>query len=230
MTIPVPMKTQQLALIRPLFGPDAAVAVCDPDAKPPAPLPEEAVGLSATAVDKRRREFAAGRSAARQAMAQLGMASQAIPIGPNRAPVWPNGVTGSISHTRGCAAAVATRSGEDILALGIDLEADTPLREKLLPSVCTDAERDWLQRQCDAGQMAKVIFSAKEAAYKCQYVLSGQYFGFGGMELEVDITENRFRAQFTADQPPFAKGQHILGRFAIGAGYIITAAELRPTE
>lgn len=218
---------ERLALIRPLFGLDVALAVSDPLNSPPPLLPEEAACLPPSAVGKRRREFAAGRAAARAAMADLGLPVQAIPVGPKRAPVWPDGVTGSITHTRSCAAAVAALAGEEVRALGIDVEEDTPLEDKLLPAICSEREQVWLKQQENPGQMAKVIFSAKEAAYKCQYMLSGRFFGFDGMELHLDTDRGRFIAEFTGDQPPFAAGNRITGCFAIGAGLIVTAAELR---
>lgn len=217
----------RLALIRPLFGLDVALAVTDPQGSLPAPLPEEAACLSPNTVEKRRREFAAGRAAARAAMADLGLPAHPIPVGPKRAPVWPAGVTGSITHTRSCAAAVAALAGEDLRALGIDVEEDTPLEDKLLPSICSPREQNWLNQQENPGRLAKVIFSAKEAAYKCQYVLSARFFGFDGMELQLDTARGQFLAEFTSDQPPFAKGAGIAGRFAIGDGLIVTAAELR---
>ncbi len=220
-------KSERLALIRPLFGLDVALALYDPQGDLPLPLPEEAACLSPNAVSKRRREFAAGRAAARAAMADLGLPPCAIPVGPKRAPVWPTGVTGSITHTRSCAAAVAALPGEDLRALGIDVEEDTPLENKLIPSICSPREQDWLKRQENPGQMAKVIFSAKEAAYKCQYAISERFFGFDGMELELDTARGHFLAEFTGEQPPFAKGTKIAGCYAIGAGLITTGAELR---
>lgn len=227
------------ALIRPLFAASVAVETCDPQDDPPAPFPSEAACLSPNAVDKRRREFAAGRAAAHRAMAALGLTAEPILIGPKRAPIWPTGLIGSISHCRSAAVAVATK-GEDIQALGVDLEEDTPLSDDLIPQICRPAERAWLSRQANPGQLAKVIFSAKEAAYKCQYHLSQQFFGFEGMELDLTLdnsacaTSNhahvtlcgRFSACFTAERAPFLTGDRIEGRFAIGEGLIATAAQL----
>ncbi|MEP2718650.1 4'-phosphopantetheinyl transferase superfamily protein [Pseudophaeobacter sp.] len=214
------------SLVRPLFGDDIALAVSNPLGNPAAPLAEEVACLTPTAVPKRRNEFAAGRAAAHQAMRQLGLPVQAIPVGENRAPVWPQGIVGSITHTRSCAMAVLAHQGE-VRALGIDVEEDKPLATDLWPAICSDREQDWLRAQGDPGQMAKLIFSAKEAAYKCQYTLSERFYGFEGMELTVDTAERRFSARFCADQPPFAAGECIGGRFAIGAGLIVTTAELR---
>jgi len=47
------------------------------------------------------------------------------------------------------------------------------------------------------------------------------------MNLELDLAQACFQARFTADQLPFAQNDVISGRFAIGAGVIVTMAELR---
>ncbi|APG48199.1 4'-phosphopantetheinyl transferase family protein [Phaeobacter porticola] len=223
--------TRYRALIRPLFAETVAVEVCDPQGTPPAPFMEEAACLSPNAVEKRRREFAAGRAAAHHAMETLGLSACAIPVGPKRAPVWPTGVVGSISHCHSIAVAVVAHP-QDMHGLGVDVEEDVPLSENLIPQICRPAERDWLSRQDNPGQLAKVIFSAKEAAYKCQYRLSECFFGFDGMELDMELaqtperTSGRFSARFTADQLPFCRGDTIEGCFVIGEGLIATAAQL----
>ncbi|MBT8153953.1 4'-phosphopantetheinyl transferase superfamily protein [Epibacterium ulvae] len=216
---------QRHDLARALFGPDVRICVTDPQQPQPAPFPDEAAGLSPRAVEKRQREFAAGRAAAHQAIHDLGHPPVAIPVGEHRAPIWPNGLTGSISHTHSCAMA-AVADTKDFAGLGLDVEEDTPLKPELWDAICSAGEQDWMRRQKNPGQMGKLIFSAKEAAYKCQYALSETYFGFDGMELEIDSHDNRFLARFTADRAPFKAADEIAGRFAIGAGVIITAAEL----
>jgi 4'-phosphopantetheinyl transferase EntD len=64
------------------------------------PFPGEA-DLVADAVEKRRREFVTTRRCARQALAQLGVPPVPIRPGPGRAPVWPAGVVGSLTHCAG---------------------------------------------------------------------------------------------------------------------------------
>ncbi len=217
---------KRLDLVRPLFCSDVALAVTDPLDTLPVPFAAELACLSPNAVDKRRREFAAGRAAAHAAMIDLGRRPEAILVGDKRAPIWPKGLTGSITHTRSCAMAAVAPVGH-AQALGIDVEEDTPLDDNLLSAICSDQEQQWLRAQANPGQLAKVIFSAKEAAYKCQYTVSQRFFGFDGMELELDLEQGHFQARFTAEQPPFAQGTVIEGRFAIGAGVIVTSAELR---
>src|SRR5947208_1552294 len=86
------------------------------------PLEEEA--YLGNVVPARRREFRAGRLYARQALRGLGIPETAIPIGPDRAPIWPKGVVGSISHSRNLCAAVVGLSA-DYLGIGIDIEDDS---------------------------------------------------------------------------------------------------------
>ncbi|MFW8635524.1 4'-phosphopantetheinyl transferase family protein [Cribrihabitans pelagius] len=217
---------RRLDLVRPLLGAGVALAGADPLAAPPAPFAEEAAGLSPRSVDKRRKEFAAGRAAAHHAMRALGRDPAPVAVGGDRAPIWPAGLVGSITHTRSCAMAVLAEAGE-VLGLGIDIEEDLPLKDDLLPAICSAREQAWLRRQTDPGRMAKVIFSAKEAAYKCQYTLSRAYYGFDGMELEFDLAANAYRAIFTAPRPPFEQGEAIAGRFVLGEGLIVTTADLR---
>lgn len=208
----------------------AEIAVCVRDIQSPHPdlFAAEEAGLSPRAVEKRRREFTAGRAAARQAMAERNHPPVAIPVGPNRAPCWPSEIIGSISHTNNCAIAAVSETSS-FGGIGIDVEEDTPLKPDLWNAICSAQEQGWMREQDNPGQMGKLIFSAKEAAYKCQYAQSQRFFGFDGMELEFDQSTNRFLARFTADQPPFDAGYEIAGTYAIGAGVIITAATLPQT-
>ena len=75
------------------------------------------------AVDVRRREFATGRALLRSLLGT----DVAIPVGPSRAPVLPAGVVGSLAHDRVLAVAAVTTEPA-IAALGIDVEADDPVR------------------------------------------------------------------------------------------------------
>ena len=215
----------RLDLVRPLFSASLGVSVTDPMAPAPEPMPQEAAGLSPRAVDKRRREFAAGRYALRLAMAECGLPPQPVLVGVDRAPVWPDGVVGGLSHTASCAIAVVGHR-DPVQSIGVDVEEDTPLKEKLLPEICLPAEQAWLAKQSNPLRMAKLIFSAKEAAYKAQYPFSRTVFGFSGMETEWDMAQGRFIARFTKAVAPFACGHQIQGRFAMGHGILVTGAEM----
>lgn len=171
------------AALRKMLGPNAGIGVTDPSL--PSDLwPEEAKAML-RAIPKRRTEFAAGRQAARSALAELGFPPMAIPQDADRAPVWPNDISGSISHcTQCCIAAVAHSSHSP--ALGVDVEPADPLDIELIPIVCTPTEQAWLKHEPNPGLAAKMIFSAKEAVYKAQYSLTGKVIGFDAVSLQFD--------------------------------------------
>jgi enterobactin synthetase component D len=136
----------------------------------------------AGAVPKRQREFLAGRRAARQALASLDIAWAAAPLerGPGGAPVWPAGVVGSITHTRGYVAAVAAKE-TDAVAIGVDAEARlAPARAELVQTrIATRGEIDDFARATGLSPADAVtaIFSAKEALYNCLAPIVRDWFG-----------------------------------------------------
>lgn len=184
-------------------------------------LPPEGAHL-AQAVQKRRQEFAAGRDAAHRAMEALGLPAAPIPVGEDRAPTWPEGPTGSISHSNTLAAAAVTTQP---LWLGIDVEPDEDLPEDVLPTVCSAREVARIEGG-ETLRLAKLIFSAKEAAFKAQYAASGAMLGFEAFDVELDLRAQSFVARFTHAVPPFAEGAEIEGRFAHAAGHILTAVAI----
>lgn len=166
-----------------MLGPDVGVAVTDPHITSAPLWPDEAPAMT-RAVPKRQLEFAAGRQAARAAIVDLGLPAAAIPQGQDRAPIWPDGLTGSIAHCDDICIAAVARPGQ-IKSLGVDIEPATPLESNLEDIICTKAERAWLDTLPaeSRGLTTKIIFSAKEAVYKAQYPLTGQVIGFDEIEL-----------------------------------------------
>lgn len=195
-------------------------------------LPVEAAAISA-AVPRRRGEFAAGRRAARRAMAALGHPPAAIPMGPDRAPVWPDGLVGSISHTADCCIAVVTPTGP-VAALGIDLEPDLPLETGLWDSICTRAELEALQACASAerGRLVRRIFAAKEAVYKAQYPLTGALIGFDAVTIDglilaqsqIHGTGLSFRADLVLPNRPSV---FLYGKIAIVTGMTVATVTIR---
>lgn len=165
-----------------LFGAGVAVAVTNSAAPHPPLLPVEAVAM-ARAVPQRLAEFTAGRAAARLAMRRLGLPPLAVPAAPDRSPVWPAGLTGSISHAGGICAAVLTRDLSR--RIGLDIEDPAPLEPDLWPLVLTPQELSALNTLPPAhrGHVAKRVFGIKEAAYKAQFPLSGAVIGFQALEV-----------------------------------------------
>ena len=205
-----------------LAGPGVGVAVQDVSA-PSAPLWARERLAMVRAVPSRIAEFTAGRAAARQAMQALGLPEAAIAMGADRAPVWPAGVVGSISHAGGMGAALVARVGA-IAGIGLDLELNEPLPPDLWPEVCTSAELIALTKLPAAaqGQTARLIFSAKECCYKCIYPHTKAVLSFGAMEIRPDLTGNTYAATLVEPAGPFAPGTTWVGGFARIGGLIAT--------
>ena len=183
------------------------------------------------AVPTRVAEFHAGRAAARAAMVAIGLPPRPIPMGPDRAPIWPAGARGSISHTS--TACVAVVGPADTWgSIGVDLEDAAALDPDLIAEVCTKPEQAWLQTQdpSERGLMAKLIFSVKEAAYKAQYPLTYEMFGFDAFEVTIDRANTAFCARFVTPQGGIASGKSMMGNFAHAAGLIVCAVVLTPSD
>lgn len=185
--------------------------------------PVEAEAMRA-AVQRRRAEFAAGRAVARRAIAELGLPPVAIPMQPDRSPGWPVGVAGSITHTDALALAAVARA-EVIAAIGIDAEPDEPLPPGVAEMVCQPEERAWCATMPDPARAERLIFVAKEAAYKCQYPLSRAGLEFDALSIEV-AADGALVARFTLPAGPFATGDRLSGRAARCGGFVIAAFAL----
>lgn len=206
-----------------LFDGRVAVVVTDPKGAQPALMAIEQPAV-AGAITARQTEFAAGRAAARAAMVELGMAPKPIPAGPDRAPIWPPDVIGSISHTD-CFCIAVVAFTENLQSVGVDIEAATPLEGDLIAMVCSDMEQARIAGP-DSAQLAKLIFSAKEAAYKAQYPLTGMLFGFDHLDISLDVTHGSFAATFLKSAAPFEVGDTLPGRFVRVADHLVTAVAI----
>jgi 4'-phosphopantetheinyl transferase EntD len=147
--------------------------------------PEEARSVE-RAVPKRIHEFAAGRQCARRALAELGRVDVSIPVAHDRQPLWPPGVVGSITHTAGLCAAVVAESAR-LAALGVDTELARAVKPELWQTICVAEESAWVSALAPAERAAAValLFSAKEAFYKCQYPLVGERLSFADLAVSV---------------------------------------------
>lgn len=185
-------------------------------------LPQERQ-LLLKAVPKRIHEFAAGRACARTALSNLGYAAVPLLMGTDRAPIWPAGATGSITHTDDYCAAVVASTAE-LRALGVDAEPAARVKPELWRRICTPAELKMLQSRDlqSAAAAATLIFSAKEAFYKCQYTLTREWLGFA--DISVTIDAEHFTVQATRSLQ--IAGQIAApwrGRYVHEAGLVITA-------
>jgi len=176
-----------------------------------------------SAGEKRRRDFALGRACARAALAALDFPGLPIGRAQSGAPLWPPGAVGSITHTRGFAAALVGHAAE-FRALGIDAERCEAMQDALAPRLFVPSELAALS-VLDASrrrEMATLLFSAKEAYYKLFNPLTGQRLDF--RELEIVPGAGRFTARRLGAKDEWATP--MAGRFAVSDGLVVTAIGL----
>ncbi|MFD0974183.1 4'-phosphopantetheinyl transferase family protein [Plantactinospora endophytica] len=180
--------------------------------------------LVAQAVPERRREFVTARRCARQALRELGFPPAAILPGPRRAPRWPPGVVGSITHCRGYRAAAVARTAH-AAGLGIDAEPHRPLPAGVVETISTAGEPKMLRRLRDvdlATHWDRLLFSAKESIYKAWYPLTGRELGFEEARLSIEPVTRTFTGQLVVTTGvPGPRVVH--GRYLVGDGLVVTA-------
>jgi 4'-phosphopantetheinyl transferase EntD len=171
----------------------------------------------------RRCEYSAGRHAARNALAQFATYQKPIIQGQDRAPIWPTGFTGSISHTNEHCIAVVAKTN-DLNSIGVDIEPNSDLDQQIISEICGSNELSWINAQplTQRGKLARLIFSAKECAYKCQYPLTHQIFGFDTFHITINQTTSCFTATFEHPIEIFHKGYQLSGRYCIVQDTILT--------
>jgi enterobactin synthetase component D len=192
----------------------------------------------AAAVTKRQLEFAAGRHCAREALTRLGHpdAGAVIPSGPHREPRWPAGITGAITHTRGYASvAVARTSQTSGVGLDAELWVDADTAGRIGPLVAQRAEVDAVAEALGwpSPRALTLIFSAKEAVFKCLFPRVGHYFDFLDAAIGVvDAARGELAAELLVTLTPALRAGHVLaGRFVHDTARVYTglvAAPVRP--
>ena len=201
---------------------DFAVEWGDPRT-PSLPLyPEESL-LVSSAVEKRRLEFGRGRTCARAALRRLGVPDAPLLSGAQREPLWPTGVVGSITHTQGlCLAAVGWQ--RSYAGVGIDVEPAQPLERAIAERVASASEMSALG-SLPPLLAARLVFSAKEAFYKCQFYVTRQFLDFSQVSLELE-PQGEFSVQLLVDAGPLTRGTAFRGRWRQGEGFLFSAIHL----
>ncbi len=176
--------------------------------------------LVARAVTKRRRAFAAGRSCAHRALDELGAPAGPVLSGPGGEPLWPEGVSGSITHCAGYAAA-AVAWATDVPTLGIDAEPHGPLPAGVLDAVARSEERARIRKLAEDHPTVhwdRVLFSAKESVYKAWYPRARRMLGFE----DADVTiggDGTLTVHLLVPGPLEA----LTGRWTVADGLVLTA-------
>ena len=129
----------------------------------------------------RKEHYRSGRICAGEVLSKLGARGQPVLRDPQtREPLWPEGISGAITHSGNWAAAAAGKTS-DVLGIGIDLEdLERQVDSRISRHVCIPEEQKWLQ-ECGEDfleQYLKIIFSAKESIFKAFFPYSRTYLHF----------------------------------------------------
>lgn len=218
--------TELRAAMRRLL-PAGVVSSAGPIAADYPPLTQDELAATGQMRSIRLQEFCAGRAHARKALQELGLASPTIPVGADRAPKWPPGFVGSISHAGGLVV-VAAAPCAVVPALGVDLEPCVPLDSDLLNRVCRPEEVARIRASPLALHQAKLVFSAKECVYKCVAPLMGVFLEFADVEILFGTEDERFCARGHGPAATLIKSDTLNGRYVEVGGYWLTLAWQRP--
>lgn len=199
-------------------------------------FPGEIAALGAVA-RRRLAEFRAGRIFARRALEELDVAAAPILIRADRAPAWPAGIVGSISHADDYCGVLVARSAS-YAAIGLDIENARRIDAEIANRIVTPRERREGARFSPqlAGPYPALIFSAKEALYKAFAPLAQRFLEFHDVEIDVDAARSAFvgrvirdaddaRASDTrVDAVPADEPREFAGRFIFDGDYVVTWA------
>lgn len=178
---------------------------------------------------RRQAEFQAGRELAATLLAAAGSPATQVGVAADRAPIWPAGYIGSISHSR-MLVGVAVGRRQDVRALGIDIEAIATEREvEAIESVCMrPEEHDVATGALTRAQFATLLFSAKEAFYKCMHPLTRVEFDFTDVSVtRIDPAAQRLEMRLLrAATPEFGPGHLFHCGYRSAQGHVYTALEI----
>lgn len=186
-------------------------------------LPPELDG----AVPRRRAEYLAGRWCARAAVRALvpGFTGQIGSHG--RAPRWPPGIVGSITHSGGFACA-AVACASDVLGVGIDSETiGDPERIAAIREAATVPAERRPDPSWGEGLYYTLMFSAKESLFKCLYPATGRMFWCHEARITLGSDTGRFRATLLVDlSAELHRGRTFEGTYR-AAGPLVHTALIR---
>lgn len=182
------------------------------------------------AATKRQAEYLAGRICAHEVLRQA-TGTPAIPtIGADRAPCWPTGATGSITHGAGFAAAIAARR-EHWQGLGLDVEKrlTTARADRLVEQILTPRELQGYRALDDERRalLLTLTFSIKESLFKALFPLVNRRFYFQDAELLAYGEDGQARLRLLTDlSPQWRSGAQLEGQFVLLGDYLLSLVSI----
>lgn len=165
---------------------------------------------------KRKADHLAGRIAAFHALNR-----QAIPaIGSSGEPLWPAGISGSLSHSGTQAVAICSESG----LIGVDCEAiidESEARE--IQGGVIDVQEARVLAECGLpfALAFTLAFSAKESLFKALFPQVQAWMGFESARVTA-LTNDTLSLTLTRPLPPFAQNQAFTAHWLRSDARVVT--------
>ncbi|MFG3014462.1 4'-phosphopantetheinyl transferase [Streptomyces cinerochromogenes] len=137
-----------------------------------------------------------------------------------------------MTHCTGYHAAAVAPSDE-VAAIGIDAEANRPLRyREMLGLITTAEERAWIAEMESAYpdvSWARLVFTAKESVFKAWFSLTRYRLGLGEIVVRVNPLSGEFHARTST---PHGNGgdafpNRLTGRWTARDGLLVAALSIR---
>ncbi len=195
-------------------------------------LPGEAREYLARVAPRRRAEFLAGRYCAAALIERVSPeSSRWVGRAGDGRPLWPAGLTGSISHSHGLALAVLAQE-RSVKGIGVDTEILMPAEkaERLAERVLAG-----YPRCADVGDLALLVsltFSIKESLYKALFPQGGIGGGFEAADI-VEWDLPRQQCRIVLREPAgngFGKHHLFPADYAFNGECVQSRVILRPTS
>jgi len=165
---------------------------------------------TASRLGRRRSEFAQGRACLHGLLEEMGE-TRKVGSADDRSPIWPGGFVGSLSHSDAWIWGCVARETE-LVSIGIDTElvASRTLRQDVQDTVATESEWSLVRQSGLTPEEAfTLVFSAKEAFYKCWHPLVKTYFDFFDVEV-VALTPTTLSLKALSTHPGYGSGPDVL--------------------
>lgn len=178
-------------------------------------------------VPSRRAEFATGRRCARQALGRLGFDDAeriAIPVGPQRRPIGPSGVVGSISHCAGrCAAVVEWDHRYGSVGIDVEVRNEMSLGVRELTTHPDDAVGPGADPDVE---WSVLLFSARESVFKCWFPVTRSWLGHQDVLMSLDVLARTFAVAAAVSMAPDRRRwlASLRGAFTWTDDHVYTAA------
>lgn len=137
------------------------------------------------AVSKRRAEYLASRLCVRHALSQLDIEGFLLANDRDRAPIWPQGIIGSLSHTHHrISLLLAKATSEKILGVDCEQIMQQQTAEEMQSMIATAQEMTVLRHSgLPFATALTVAFSLKESLYKALFPQLRQFMSFDAAEI-----------------------------------------------